>query len=112
MKKLFLLLLVSFVFVSCWTKDIQSTVNDKIWEVKDIKWEVDKVKTQVDDAKTKVDNVRTKVNETKWIIEDTTDIIGGYSDTLQWTVNDARSIKESYDSKNQKLQEDIQNAYK
>jgi peptidoglycan hydrolase CwlO-like protein len=132
MKKLFVLLFVTLLLVSCGSEGIKWAIDNKLWDVKnvvnqidnvktevdnvktqvnDVKEKVDKIKTQVNDAKAKVDNVKTKVNETKWIIEDTSDIIGGYSDTLKWSVEDARTVKEAYDLNNQKLQDDLQKIY-
>lgn len=112
MKKLFLLLLVSLSLVSCGSKDIQWKLNEAKWQVQEVKNQIDEVKTQADNAKAKVENVKEKTQEAKWIIQDTTDIINDYGDTLQWSVKDARSVKELYDSNNQKLQDDIRNAYK
>lgn len=112
MKKIFLLLLVSFLLVSCGTEEIKWKVNEAVWEVQNVKWQVQDIREKAQEIQAKSQEIQVKVQERKWIIEDTTEIINGYWDTLQWSVNDARTVKELYDSNNNNLQQDIQNAYK
>jgi len=82
MKKI--LLLIVFSLVSCWSQDIKTIVEDGSW----------------------------KLNEAKWVVQDTRDVINDYADTLEWSIRDAREVKDQYEQNSQKLQEDIKNAYK
>lgn len=47
-----------------------------------------------------------------WVIEDTTQIVNDYADTLEWSIQDAKAIKDMIDTKQQDLKQNIQNAYK
>lgn len=111
MKKIYLLI-ITFLLVSCGTEEIKSTVNQGVWEAQNIKTQVQDVREKAQDIQAKAQEVQAKAQETKWVIQDTTDIINGYWDTLKWSVQDARTVKDLYNSNNDKLQGDIQNAYK
>lgn len=46
--------------------------------------------------------------EDVWVIEDTKNIISDYGDTLQWSVKDARAVRDMYNQDNEDLQKEIQ----
>lgn len=91
MKKIFLLLIVSFLFTSCLKEEINSKTEDLKTQAEQTAWDVQKA---------------------KWVIQDTREVLNDYWDTLQWSVNDARAVKDLMNEKNQQLQDDIQKAYK
>ncbi len=96
MKKAFLLLIFILLFVSCWNEKIQTKINSTVWDIQNLKTETDNV----------------KINETKWVIQDTRETINDYTNTLEWSIKDAKAIKDLYDENNKKLQEDINKLYK
>lgn len=48
--------------------------------------------------------------EDVWVIEDTKNIISDYGDTLQWSVKDARAVRDMYNQDNVDLQKEIQDS--
>ena len=48
-----------------------------------------------------------KNKDWKNIVEDTSDIIWWYSDTLEWSIKDARDVTKQYEEKNKKLEKDL-----
>lgn len=112
MKKIYLLFLVSFLLVSCWSQEIKWKVDETVLKVQNVKTEVQDIREKAQEIQAKGQEIQVKAQARKWIIEDTTEIINGYWDTLKGSVQDARTVKELYDSNNNDLQKDIQNAYK
>lgn len=57
------------------------------------------------------EELNNKANETiekpVWVIKDSTDIINGYVDTLEWTIVDAKNIKNSIESDQNKLKNEL-----
>ena len=65
MKKVFLLLIITFSLTSCWN-----------------------IKEQ-------------------WVIEETDQILNDYADTLEWSIQDAKSAKKLIEQNNQKLKNNL-----
>ena len=50
-----------------------------------------------------------KTNEV-WVVEETSKIIGDYPDTLESSIKDAKKVKNQYNTNNDELEKQLQNA--
>lgn len=47
-----------------------------------------------------------------WVVEDTKNIMNNYGNTLQWSVKDARAVRDMYNQDTADLQKEIQESIK